>query len=521
MDAIALFGAVAPRQSDQAGSFVPGFEALLREANGESPPTARGGPEPPGPPILLLEASWIGKEKQATLEPNAQSNRPDLLSPADEAEVKLLADDPAALELLALLLPQRTDTQAHPILGLPRLGAVGAGDLEVAPPSAVDAEQLVLARSGREFVKPFADLPVLALEPDSAQPAAPVQASGTTASAAPASASPTTSTMAAPANDKIALAAVAPTAPDTSSVAPAQGMAVLAQPEIKPVHMAGVPSVSADQTADLPLQDEVTQLTVHEEVQKSKPSTQAPANAAVLRETEQRARVHQTTAVPTPPIAGDGARAAAIDSDIQTESTTGQPKNEQPTSASAFGSGSDAGSNSGSERSSGYESPTLIQAAQRTEAAAAQAQEIEPLAAGATKRILRTIADQIERLAASRPRRGVTIRLDPKDLGTITLVVKSVGKQISAHLFAENEQVRLALQQSRPELNHALEARGYNLLDVNVGQSGPQQQQQHQAKTPAQAQREPDAPLSDNERHHRLSDMREAVRNQNGMDFWI
>ncbi|MCX7799891.1 MAG: flagellar hook-length control protein FliK [Fimbriimonadales bacterium] len=106
-------------------------------------------------------------------------------------------------------------------------------------------------------------------------------------------------------------------------------------------------------------------------------------------------------------------------------------------------------------------------------------------------RTLRQVADRLLLLAASRRREPVTVRLEPKDLGVLTITVVQSDGQVDATLAASNEQVRAALQSSAPALQQSLEARGLQLGQLNIesqttghgagdrsaaGQQAPQQQ---------------------------------------------
>lgn len=86
-----------------------------------------------------------------------------------------------------------------------------------------------------------------------------------------------------------------------------------------------------------------------------------------------------------------------------------------------------------------------------------------------SRRALAQVADRIEMLAAIRPKDGVTVRLDPEHLGSITIKVLGSAKEISAELTASNDSVRTALREHSGELTQALSARGVQLQSVQVG----------------------------------------------------
>ena len=82
--------------------------------------------------------------------------------------------------------------------------------------------------------------------------------------------------------------------------------------------------------------------------------------------------------------------------------------------------------------------------------------------------VVRQVADRIESLAAARPREGVTVHLEPRDLGTVTLVVKGLASALDVQVFASDDRVRESLGASRPELAQALAPRGIELREIRV-----------------------------------------------------
>lgn len=77
-------------------------------------------------------------------------------------------------------------------------------------------------------------------------------------------------------------------------------------------------------------------------------------------------------------------------------------------------------------------------------------------------------ADRIEAFAATRPRGTITIDMDPLDLGKIQLVVKQSDGAIEAHVVAQDERVRQALQASQAHLAQSFESRGARLDQFHV-----------------------------------------------------
>jgi len=122
---------------------------------------------------------------------------------------------------------------------------------------------------------------------------------------------------------------------------------------------------------------------------------------------------------------------------------------------------------------------TVNTPAQRTETArpAEAPLKAEPLEAHRRASVIRQIVDRVETLAAAHRPGGVLVRLDPQDLGTIILTVKSIGDQIEANIVASDDRVRTALDTSRSHLAQALEAKGFSLKSVAVTEASSTQTQ--------------------------------------------
>ena len=152
--------------------------------------------------------------------------------------------------------------------------------------------------------------------------------------------------------------------------------------------------------------------------------------------------------------------------------------------------------------------PSVARTADRNPAAQAEG---TPAVDGRT---LRQLSDRILLLATSRRKDAVVVRLEPRDLGVLTITINQAQNQVEATVAASNDQVRAALQQSAPALQQSLETKGLQLASLNIeaqtggfggfgdraGQpnAGPQQQPlpfRLNQGSPAVAQRE--APHSD------------------------
>ncbi len=152
----------------------------------------------------------------------------------------------------------------------------------------------------------------------------------------------------------------------------------------------------------------------------------------------------------------------------------------------------------------------------------------QSLSASNRSLVIRQVADRIELLAASRPSSGVVIHLEPRDLGSITLVVKSQGDSVDAQLYASHDHVRSALQQSHAQLGQSLQQRGIQLGSVSVGA---QADFSHGPNNPSANSNEGQPKPAFNSNHSqnnrnliqeaRSLDEVRAVRRTAGMDIWI
>lgn len=81
---------------------------------------------------------------------------------------------------------------------------------------------------------------------------------------------------------------------------------------------------------------------------------------------------------------------------------------------------------------------------------------------------MRQVIDRVETIAQYGKSGSVTIHLDPKELGPLTLTVRSFGQRVDAEIQTQNSDVRAALHDSRQQLNQAVEARGLSLGSMQI-----------------------------------------------------
>jgi flagellar hook-length control protein FliK len=137
--------------------------------------------------------------------------------------------------------------------------------------------------------------------------------------------------------------------------------------------------------------------------------------------------------------------------------------------------------------------------------------------------VVRQVLDRIDALAASRSGRKVTIHLDPKEFGSITLVVGRRGGEVDAEIYASNDRVRQALELNRPNLAAGLDQRGIQLSSMTVGSqlphgSGRQEQElhdmaRHQHQNLSRFEKTETTTLS-------IDAIRGLARKTSGVDLW-
>lgn len=157
--------------------------------------------------------------------------------------------------------------------------------------------------------------------------------------------------------------------------------------------------------------------------------------------------------------------------------------------------------------------------------------EPERLKSGEVDLVVKQVADKLHMLAAARPRNGVTIHLNPQDLGSITVVVKSIGRVVDTQLAASDPRVREALDQNQTRLIEAMDSRGFHLQTVTVSQQSGHSTQQESTKNWQQQSQQQNQSQSGHSHGHRghgerqfeapAARMRALVRRGEGVDLSI
>ncbi len=98
----------------------------------------------------------------------------------------------------------------------------------------------------------------------------------------------------------------------------------------------------------------------------------------------------------------------------------------------------------------------------------APVQPTDPIDLRQSTMIAKQVSERIQLLAAGRNGEQVTLQINPKDFGAITMTVNAVGKTISTLISTENSSVRHALNANRQEIESSLVQKGYSAASVSV-----------------------------------------------------
>jgi|GEM_PF-7124340 len=558
--ALAAAGATTPEPDNSPQTAQPGFDQALSQAAkaDEGPPTA--GPPGPEPPPGIKPAG----EGVTSNEPNALSKTPDFL-PLPEVDVKMpapfwnevqavaqadpksagtktdaKADRKTAEQAMSLVVSQMvgglfaTPQAANPSTPTISIGAVAAttGNAK-APTQAAVQLPIVPATTGQTDLPkadaPKTDIPVPAVQipiPAVANQQAPVPAKpagsqpliGTQPQI---DAQPSTPKPEAPklvsdeASKFLNVQSVTTDAPQTPTPAvPITPQAAFVQPAA---------DAPAAKQSDAPAKAEAPVIAVAPAIVPDKEPVQAPTTPVVAATVVQPEAVKQAA----PKTADTPKPAKAVKTDQPRATDAPEAPKETAANTAQQDTGKDTPKDSKAQTTQDVKvaapkaqvkdepapvdpvdkdttTPTVQAAPTRevTTSGTAPAKADAPLAPKEVDLVVKQVADRMQMLAAARPKNGVTIHLSPDDLGTVTVVIKAVGQQVSTDLFASDDRVRNALDQNQTRLSDALGSRGFQLQSVSVSQQsshstysqnqqnsqGSQNQQATQNQTNGQAQ---------------------------------
>lgn len=83
--------------------------------------------------------------------------------------------------------------------------------------------------------------------------------------------------------------------------------------------------------------------------------------------------------------------------------------------------------------------------------------------------VIREITDHVEKLATAKSAENVTVHLQADDQTNVMVVVKSLRGDVQAKITTNNESLKNALSQNRPQLEHTFNNKGMNLSGMSVG----------------------------------------------------
>ena len=477
-----VLSATAPPASAGVPGAAPGFSAAMGQACG--PP---GGASPPG--------AATGSAEVAKYEPNAQSQEPDPAPPSQDS--KAAGDASLETQAEAFLLQSLTAaiSLAPTVEAAPGAAAAPSSSPSVdpAPVSAaaygVQAEisELLPAASAAPAAAPTlaadTQLALLQLGQDantkvsaqivpaaasSAGPLSALDASALTASPAAAVASVSAASTG-PSAPAVVAGPVTADAPLVAYSASAQGAkAPISTQSVSVGENTPAPALAAAPLAPIAAASPADSA---QAVQAAPASAAAPAPVAVPGKPS-APPVSKPTASGSAPTSGSTQPVAAVEATTTFQSDGDASKRE---SDSQPDGGSQANPPAAAPVGSNPASATGVPGQRVETLAVSSANAGGTASAGTTNAnahlILRQAAAYIENLAVSSVRQGVTIQLEPRDLGAITVTVNPGETGIQASVSATHGDVRQVLAQNQAQLTAALHDRGIRVQTLQVSSS--------------------------------------------------
>ncbi|GAP76114.1 flagellar hook-length control protein FliK [Pseudoalteromonas sp. SW0106-04] len=111
------------------------------------------------------------------------------------------------------------------------------------------------------------------------------------------------------------------------------------------------------------------------------------------------------------------------------------------------------------------------------------------------------------------------IRLDPPELGSMQVRVRSEGEQAHVNFVVQNQQAKEALEQAMPRLRDLLAQQGLSLGDTNVEQQN-QQSAQHDGEQGQGSEHGPLTEQASNDENHGLEQQQKNAPMEQGIDFY-
>lgn len=111
------------------------------------------------------------------------------------------------------------------------------------------------------------------------------------------------------------------------------------------------------------------------------------------------------------------------------------------------------------------------------------------------------------------------IRLDPPELGSMQVRVRSEGEQAHVNFVVQNQQAKEALEQAMPRLRDLLAQQGLSLGDTNVEQQN-QQSAQHDGEKGQGSEHGPLTEQASNDENHGLEQQQKNAPMEQGIDFY-
>jgi hypothetical protein len=202
-------------------------------------------------------------------------------------------------------------------------------------------------------------------------------------------------------------------------------------------------------------------------------------------------KVGPTTPGATPPTS---TKSTPLDLKTADATTTSDAPvvSEKPSSDTKQGSQGDSTQQQPQDKGAAHAGPTFtlqgapIAANAQTETAAPASTQVST--ASQAVNVIRDISAHADKLGAVRSAENVTVHLQSDDQTDVTVVVKSLRGNVQTQIMTNNDALKNALHQNKPQLSQAFQQKGMNLSQASVGMQGGSKQsaqnaQQDRSKT--------------------------------------
>ncbi len=109
--------------------------------------------------------------------------------------------------------------------------------------------------------------------------------------------------------------------------------------------------------------------------------------------------------------------------------------------------------------------------------------ETKPEVKSEPSKVMQRVVEQIQTMLESKRPRTITLRLDPPELGSLQISIKTIGNQVETKILATNGDVRNMVENGKEQLIQMLNSRGLELGAMHVGTQSQNQNQSQRTIT--------------------------------------